>query len=66
MKETPEDIIILHMGCVKIQNAGMAIYGARNNKSRMQNTDQQIRNAEHGTDNPEWKNTEQHPEQVKQ
>ena len=30
--------------------------------SYLQNTDRQIRNAEHRTDNPEWENTEQHIE----
>ena len=34
-------------GCGKIRSAGMATYGTRN-------MEQQIRNTEHGTDNPEW------------
>ena len=41
------DLFFIVKGCGKIRNAGMDIYGTRN-------TEQQIRNTENGTDNPEW------------
>ena len=41
------DLFFIVKGCGKIRNAGMDIYGTRI-------TEQQIRNTENGTDNPEW------------
>ena len=41
---TNSSIDIVYPDCGKIRNSGMVIYGTRNNKSGMQNTEQIIRN----------------------